>query len=237
MSDDVLRPRASIRLALIVGSGLASCLVHAQESAAPAAADPHAAHHHMMANNDVKRSVASYDVPHLTLVRDDGASVSLDKELNDGRPVVLTFIFTSCTTICPMTSQVLSMLQRKLDDERGKVHLVSISIDPEQDTPARLRAYAERFRAGTSLAALHRHPAGEYSGAAGLRRLPGRQDDAYPGNTGARHARQSMGALRWFRLRRRPAGRIAGPRWRPRASLATDIQGRVQSRLCAGHVA
>lgn len=150
MSQYVLRPRASIRLALIFGSALAPFLVQAQQSAAPAAVDPHAAHHHMMANNDVRRSVASYAVPHLTLVRDDGASVSLDNELNDGRPVVLSFIFTTCTTICPMTSQVFSMLQRKLDDDRSKVHLVSISIDPEQDTPSRLRAYAARFRAGAS---------------------------------------------------------------------------------------
>lgn len=150
MSHDVLRARASIRLALMLSSALASFLVHAQESPAPTAVDAHAAHHHMMVNNDVRRSVASYAVPHLTLVRDDGASVSLDNELNDGRPVVLSFIFTTCTTICPMTSQVFSMLQRKLDDDRSKVHLVSISIDPEQDTPARLRAYAGRFRAGAS---------------------------------------------------------------------------------------
>jgi protein SCO1/2 len=135
-------------LLLTVSSG--PILTHAQEVAAPAAADPHAAHHHMMANTEVKRSVASYVVPHLTMVRDDGVSVSLDKELNDGRPVVVSFIFTSCTTICPLTSQVISMLQSKLGEERNKVHLVSISIDPEQDTPARLREYAARFDAGAN---------------------------------------------------------------------------------------
>jgi len=150
MSQYVLRPRASIQMALILSGAIASFISNAHEIAAPAAVDPHAAHHHMMANNDVKRSMASYAVPHLDLVRDDGATVSLDNELNDGRPVVLSFIFTTCTTICPMTSQVFSMLQRKLDDDRSKVHLVSISIDPEQDTPARLRAYAARFRAGAS---------------------------------------------------------------------------------------
>jgi len=102
----------------------------------------------MMANTDVRRTLADYVVPHLNMVRDDGAKVSLDKELDDGRPVVVSFIFTTCTTICPMTSQVLSMLQQKLADARADVHLVSISIDPEQDTPARLRAYAARFDAG-----------------------------------------------------------------------------------------
>jgi protein SCO1/2 len=137
---------ATLSLALAVaGQGIA------QASEAPAAADPHAAHRHMMetaASSNVKRTVTNYAVPHLSLVRADGARVSLDEELNDGRPVVLNFIFTTCTTICPLTSQVFSMLQHKLGEDRSKVHLVSISIDPEQDTPARLRAYAARFKAG-----------------------------------------------------------------------------------------
>jgi len=115
--------------------------------AAPPADDPHAAHRHMMANNDIKRSVVAYTVPRLKLVRDDGSAVSLDREVDDGRPVVLNFIYTTCTTICPLTSQVFSVLQQKLGADRGKVHLVSISIDPEQDTPERLRAYAARFHA------------------------------------------------------------------------------------------
>jgi protein SCO1/2 len=61
---------------------------------------------------------------------------------------VLSFIYTTCTTICPLTSATLSELQRKLGDARDSVHLVSISIDPEQDTPARLRDYAKKFGAG-----------------------------------------------------------------------------------------
>jgi protein SCO1/2 len=74
--------------------------------------------------------------------------VSLVQELDDGRPVVLSFIFTSCTTICPMISATLAQLQRKLGRERGQVHLVSISIDPEFDNPVRLREYGKRFGAG-----------------------------------------------------------------------------------------
>lgn len=149
MRRAALRPQvfalAIVALALAFARPLAA---HADE--APAA-DPHAAHRHMMgaaASNNAKRSVIQYNVPHLALVRDDGKKVALDDELNDGRPVVLNFIFTTCTTICPLTSQVFSMLQHKLGADRSKVHLVSISIDPEQDTPARLRAYAARFKAG-----------------------------------------------------------------------------------------
>jgi protein SCO1/2 len=60
----------------------------------------------------------------------------------------LAFIYTSCTTVCPLTSHTLSELQSKLGTDRDRVHLVSISIDPEQDTPARLRDYAKTFNAG-----------------------------------------------------------------------------------------
>lgn len=103
-------------------------------------------HHHMMSGT--MRTTAEYTLPAVKLVRDDGKTVSLPDELNDGRPVILTFIYTTCTTICPMVSQTLERLQAELGAERDKVHIVSISIDPEQDTPARLRTYAAKFDAG-----------------------------------------------------------------------------------------
>lgn len=110
------------------------------------AAAMHAHHHDMTAGT--MRSTVDYTLPAVTLIRDDGKAVSLVDELNDGRPVVLTFIYTTCTTICPMISQTFEELQGKLDSERDRIHMVSISIDPEEDTPARLRAYAARFDAG-----------------------------------------------------------------------------------------
>ncbi len=94
------------------------------------------------------RSTASYAIPRVELVRDDGKAVSLPAELDDGRPVVLNFIFTSCTSICPVMSQTLSQLQSRLGADRSRVHIVSISIDPEQDTPERLVEYARKFHAG-----------------------------------------------------------------------------------------
>ncbi|MGF6262533.1 protein SCO1/2 [Paraburkholderia youngii] len=107
----------------------------------------HMHHHHDMTTGTV-RSTVQYTLPAVTLVRDDGKAVSLPDELNDGRPVILTFIYTSCTTICPMVSQTFEELQARLGADRDKVHLVSISIDPEEDTTARLKAYAARFDAG-----------------------------------------------------------------------------------------
>jgi protein SCO1/2 len=95
----------------------------------------------------VRRTDANYVIPNVTLVRHDGESVKFPAELDDGRPVVLNFIYTSCTTICPLSSQVFEQFQDALGKHHAPIHLVSISIDPEQDTPARLRAYAAQFHA------------------------------------------------------------------------------------------
>ena len=96
----------------------------------------------------ISRSSVTYETPDVSLVRADGKRVSLPRELDDGRPVLLNFIFTTCSSICPLTSRTLEEFQRKLGPQAAKLHLMSISIDPEEDTPARLRAYARKFHAG-----------------------------------------------------------------------------------------
>lgn len=104
--------------------------------------------HKHASKKGLKVSMENYVTPQLWLVRDDGKKVSLPKELDDGRMVVLNFIYTTCPGICPVMSHVFSQFQDRLGAERDKVHMVSISIDPEQDTPARLRDYAGKFGAG-----------------------------------------------------------------------------------------
>jgi protein SCO1/2 len=116
---------------------------------ASAAVQAHDAHlHQHYAAPAPTRTTANYVVPEVMLQRDDGRRVSLTRELDDGRPVVLSFVYTSCTTVCPLTSQTLAQLQDKLGAARELVHMVSISIDPEYDTPSRLHDYAARFGAG-----------------------------------------------------------------------------------------
>ena len=89
-------------------------------------------------------------LPPVNLVRDDGKSVAFATEIDDGRPVYLNFIFTNCQAICPATSQTFSQLQRCLVKTGKPAHLVSVSLDPDYDTPARLREYAAQFYAGRS---------------------------------------------------------------------------------------
>lgn len=111
----------------------------------PAQAQSH--QHHDVAPG-LRRSTADYTLPEAMLVRDDGKRVPLAGELNDGRLVMLNFVFTTCTAICPVTSQVFAETQSRLRGQLERVHMVSISIDPENDTPAQLREYAKRFGAG-----------------------------------------------------------------------------------------
>ena len=101
----------------------------------------------MMAST-IKRSEANYSIPAVAQLRQDGKKVSFPADLDDGRPVLMQFIYTSCTAICPVTTQMFSQVQDKLGRDVSKLHMLSISIDPEYDTPARLAAYAKKYSAG-----------------------------------------------------------------------------------------
>lgn len=64
-----------------------------------------------------------------------------------GKVWVVDFFYTTCPGPCPMLSSRLSDVQKALGAE-PRVRLVSISVDPEKDTPDVLKGYAERFKAG-----------------------------------------------------------------------------------------
>jgi protein SCO1/2 len=80
-----------------------------------------------------------------------GAAPAFALRTQDGRPltladlrskvVVLDFIFTSCTDTCPLQTRKLARLRSELGPE---AYFVSITLDPQHDTPAALRAYAHR---------------------------------------------------------------------------------------------
>ena len=96
----------------------------------------------------IQASLVSVVLPDVPLLRADGQRLALSAALDDHRPVVLNFIYTSCSSICPLLSAVLAQFREQLGAERAAVHVVSISIDPEQDTPQVLRAYSDRFKGG-----------------------------------------------------------------------------------------
>lgn len=97
--------------------------------------------------SEYQRTTATYSLPKVTVVRRDAKKLSITEVLADDRPVVMNFIFASCSAICPMLSHTFSQLQAITKKAEQNVHLVSISIDPENDTPTVLSEYAKKFGA------------------------------------------------------------------------------------------
>jgi len=85
--------------------------------------------------------------PDVTLTTQDGKDVKF-YDLIKGRTVAIDLIYTNCQYACPIETSKLARIQQILGDRMGRdVFFVSISIDPEHDTPAVLKAYAEKFQA------------------------------------------------------------------------------------------
>jgi protein SCO1 len=84
--------------------------------------------------------------PDFTLTSQDGARVSL-RDFR-GKVVAVAFIFASCTDVCPMLTDSMARVQDKLGTAFGpQIAFVSITVDPERDTPEVLKQYAENFGA------------------------------------------------------------------------------------------
>jgi protein SCO1/2 len=86
--------------------------------------------------------------PEVRLTDQDGKPFSLS-DLR-GKVVVVSFIYTTCGGSCPATTHRLSRIEEVLQSTKlwgKKVEFVSISLDPERDTPEILRRYAETYDA------------------------------------------------------------------------------------------
>jgi protein SCO1/2 len=87
-------------------------------------------------------------IPDVELVDQDAKRVHLYHDLVKGRVAALSFIFTTCTTICPLIGANLGRLQTELGQSSGKdISLISVSVDPETDTPQRMKAWGAQFGA------------------------------------------------------------------------------------------
>ena len=94
-----------------------------------------------------KRSIESYTAPDVVLVNQDGAKVRLKNYIETDKPVILDFIYGTCTTICPVLSASYYSLQKRLGPDVQKVRLVSVTIDPENDTPKVMKEYLAKYHA------------------------------------------------------------------------------------------
>ncbi len=88
-------------------------------------------------------------IPNVTVVAQDGRQLKFYDDVIKGRIVVVSFIYTSCKDICPLVTGRLAMARERLDPEVAKtIQFISVSIDPENDTPEKLMQHAAAFGAG-----------------------------------------------------------------------------------------
>ncbi len=124
-------PRAALAALLLLG--LAGAPAGAQADGTPEAPSVDPALHYF---TDVE------------LINQHGEPMRLYSDLLQGKVVLINTVFTACTGMCPMLSSTIEKIQAHVGDRVGDdVHLISISVDPENDTPEKLAELAERFHA------------------------------------------------------------------------------------------
>jgi len=93
-------------------------------------------------------SFSSMQIPNVKVVDQNGKALDFYTDLVKGRNVAINFIFTTCTSVCPVLSATFRRVQVELENSQSDTKLISISVDPTVDTPERLRDFAEKFKAG-----------------------------------------------------------------------------------------
>ena len=112
----------------------------------PAAPPPPHDHSHM--SKDTASAAEKYFTD-VELTDQDGKKVRFYSDVLKGKTVVVNAFFTTCTSVCPPMNRNMEKIQEALGDRVGRdVFLVSITVDPENDTPARIKEYAKKFHAG-----------------------------------------------------------------------------------------
>jgi len=87
--------------------------------------------------------------PNLPVVNQNGETLKFYDDLIKDKIVIVMFIYTSCTDICPLTTARMTLIEDKLGPAIGRdIFIVSMTVDPEVDTPEKLKAYSKSFATG-----------------------------------------------------------------------------------------
>lgn len=92
-------------------------------------------------------TIERYDIPDVILLNQNGDKVALRTLLSLNKPVLIEFFYTRCPSISRIISRNLAKFQNAIIAESGDIQLISISIDPEFDTPSMLKAYGKQYQA------------------------------------------------------------------------------------------
>lgn len=88
-------------------------------------------------------------VPDIEVVNQDGRHVRFNSQVVEGRIAIVTGFFTQCSSMCPITQEKLAQVAKLLGPRLGKdVVIVSVSVDADNDTPARMKDWGEKFHIG-----------------------------------------------------------------------------------------
>ena len=111
--------------------------------------DSVASHEAEMTKVSASGQVSKMNIPDIEVLDQNGRKIHFYTDLVKGQTVVINFIFTTCTTICPPLGATFARVQKELGDKVGRdVRFISISVDPATDTPERLKAWGAKFHAG-----------------------------------------------------------------------------------------
>jgi protein SCO1/2 len=140
--------RISLSLAaaacLLLGSARA-CAFQGWQQSRPAAQEQE---HQPAAGENTPSSPTKVAIPDVVVLDQNSQKVRFYSDLVKGKIVAVNFMFTTCTTICsPMTANLARVQKMLLARGEKNVHFISVSVDPEGDTPEKLKSYAAMFHA------------------------------------------------------------------------------------------
>jgi len=92
-------------------------------------------------------AITSMRISDLPIQDQNGKSLKFYSDLVKGKVVAINFVFTTCTATCPSLTATFRKVQQQLVEHQFDAQLISISVDPTTDTPERLHAFAEKFKA------------------------------------------------------------------------------------------
>lgn len=138
--------RPALICALLGSAAVAGTPARADNAAE---ADPHAQHRAMLEQPSRPAGNAEGIVlPDVTLLTQHATPVNFKRDVVGDHIVVIDFVYTTCTTICPVLSAILGQVQERLGERLGgEVVMASVTVDPMRDTPARLKSYAAKHGA------------------------------------------------------------------------------------------
>lgn len=94
-----------------------------------------------------QRSVQRLAIPDVEVLDERGQKKKFYTDLLKGKLVMINFLYTTCKDICPLSGDNFARMQSLLGERLGKdVYLLSVTTDPETDSPAKLKAWSERFK-------------------------------------------------------------------------------------------